>query len=184
MDSSRFDRVARTLSSVTPRRTTIGLLLGGALGIASLAGSETKKGKGKGKGKNKKKDICKKANAACANGKCTMGQACCSDLHCDDCTNVYCVGGGGGRPGVCGCEGGDILHNGRCGTRPVCLSAGERREFADIRCCSGIEHSEGPPSNPYSVCDPGVLSCLADSDCTGGKCRGFVCAGLEVDCPQ
>jgi hypothetical protein len=181
MDSSQFDRVTRSLSAATPRRTTLGLLVGGALGLAGLAGSEAKKGKGK---KKKKKDICKKTAAACGRGKCTMGQACCSDLECDDCTSLYCVGGGGGRPGVCGCEGGDILHNGRCGTRPDCLSAGERREFTDIRCCSGSEHVESPDNNPYNVCDPGVLSCLADSDCTGGKCRGFLCAGLEVDCPQ
>lgn len=180
MDSVQFDQVARTLSGVTPRRTTIALLLGGALGLAGLAESEARKGKGK-KKKKKKPDICKKTSAACGRGRCGMGQACCSDLECDDCANLFCAGGGGGRPGTCGCESPDILMNGRCGTLPECLSAGEIRQSQfDIRCCSGSEHIEGN----FAICDPGVLSCLADSDCTGGKCRGFVCAGLEVDCPQ
>jgi len=180
MDADQFDQVARFLNGTTPRRTTLGLLVGGALGLAGLADSEAKKGKGK---KKKKKDICKKTAATCGRGKCKMGQACCSDLECDDCTNVYCVGGGGGRPGVCGCEGTDILHNGRCGTKPECLSAGERRGFNDIRCCSGSEITD-INSGDLGRCLPGVLSCLADADCTGGKCRGFFCAGLEVDCPQ
>lgn len=181
MDSSHFDRVVRSLSAATPRRATLGFILGGALGLAGFAGSEAKKGKSK--KKNKTKEFCKKATKACGRGKCKIGQSCCSDLHCDDCTNSFCVGGGGGRPGVCGCEGTDIMMNGRCGTLPVCLSAGERREFGDIRCCSGSEITDiNDPAN--GTCLPGVLSCLADSDCTGGKCRGFVCAGLEVDCPQ
>ena len=186
MDGSRFDALTRSLTDVsTQRRTAFGLLVGGSLSIAELAAGAARKkgGKGKGKkGKDKNKDKCKKASKACAGGKCGMGQTCCSDLECDSCTNLYCVGGGGGRPGVCGCEGTDILHNGRCGTMPICLSAGERRGFFDIRCCSGSQHTEGPEEAPYDVCDPGVLQCLAGTDCVGGSCRGFLCAGLEVDC--
>lgn len=190
MEADRFERAVRLLTTSPSRRHVLGglisLCLGGVLGRdlpgAQAKGKKSKGGKAK-KGKKKKNDVCTKAAAACAGGKCGLGQPCCSDLQCDSCKSLYCVGGGGGRPGVCGCDDTDVLHNGRCGTKPTCLSAGERREFYDIRCCSGSQHTEGPEEAPYDVCDPGVLSCLADSDCTGGKCRGFLCYGLEVDCP-
>lgn len=184
MDGNRFDDVTRSLRMTSPRRGALGWMLGGALGLAGLAEIEAKgKGKGKGKGKKKKKlDVCEKSAKACAGGKCTAGQACCSDLECDNCTNVYCVGGGGGRPGVCGCEGTDVMSNGRCGTKPQCIPAGQKREFTDIRCCSGNEITDiESPEN--GKCLPGVLSCLSNGDCTGGECRGYQCYGLELGCP-
>lgn len=178
MESERFDSVVRSLSSGAARRTFLGALVGGALGLAGLVESGAKKGKGKGK-KKKKGDKCTKVRSKCAGGKCFFGDACCSEFDCDSCSNLSCVKG---TPGVCECLPGEIFHNGRCGLFPTCLSAGEVRPFDGIRCCSGIQHTEGPNEAPFDVCDPGVLSCLADSDCTGQPCRGFSCEAPELAC--
>ncbi len=55
MDSKRFDvdDVARSLYVAAPRRGVLTMLLGGALGLGSLATSQAK-GKGKGKGKGQR----------------------------------------------------------------------------------------------------------------------------------
>jgi len=184
MDGDRFDGVTRSLQTASPRRGALGMLLGGALGLAVLGESEGKgngKGKGKKKKKKKKSDACEKAATSC-NGKCGMGQACCSSFDCDSCQNFYCSSVPG-QPGVCGCDGTDVLHNGRCGTKPQCIPAGQKREFTDIRCCSGMEIIDiNSPEN--GKCLPGVLSCLSNADCTGGACRGYQCYGLELGCPE
>lgn len=180
MESERFDSAVRAMSAGAARRTFLGALAGGALGLAGLAGSEAKKKGGK---KNKTKEQCKKLNKSCNGGKCGMGKACCSEFDCDSCTNLSCVGGSVGKKvGKCGCEDEEIFFNGRCGHLPTCLSAGEVRPFGGTRCCSGIEHSEGPDEAPFAVCDPGFLSCLADSDCVGQPCRGFTCEAPELFC--
>ncbi len=175
MDSSRFDTAVRSWSVGAQRRTVLGSLIGGAFGVAGLAESDAKK---KGKGK-KKKGKCDKSAKACAGGRCSYGDACCKEADCDSCTNLSCVNG---TPGVCGCLPDEIFFQGRCGQLPTCLSAGERREFYDIRCCSGSQHTEGPDGAQYDVCDPGYLSCLADSDCVGQPCRGFTCEAPEIFC--
>lgn len=187
MDGNRFDDVTRSLRTTSPRRGALGFLLGGALGLAGLAESEAKKGKGKGKGKGKKKKkkkstVCADAESLCG-GKCTFSQTCCSALDCDSCRNLYCNNSAVGTPGVCGCDTGDELYNGRCGTKPQCIPAGTKREETDIRCCSGSQILDiNSPEN--GKCLPGVLSCLSNSDCTGGVCRGYQCYGFELGCTQ
>jgi hypothetical protein len=174
------------------------LVTGGTATVLGLIDGDAKK-KGKGKGKGKKKDptkeYCKKAAAACANGKCGMGQPCCHETECDDCTNLWCVGGGGGRPGVCACfsdigsivpiDDTDIMHNGRCGAFPTCLSKGAKFQLGDgqPRCCSLTSHVEDGPDGPINVCDAGTQLCLADVDCVSGSCRGFRCPESQVGCP-
>ena len=187
MDHKQFDSLARSLHTGAPRRTALGLLLGGGLGLVGWAGGEGRgKGKGKGKGKkDKDKEFCKKKSAECR-GKCGMGAACCSSFDCDGCAFLFCNRRDGSKTGTCGClDETDEMFNGVCGTRPQCIPAGQQRNFFDIRCCSGIQHTVDPNApNPIDVCDPGYLSCLSDSDCVGGSCRGFECAAPTLECPH
>jgi hypothetical protein len=180
VDGTRFDAIARSLHLETPRRGALGLVLGGALGLTGIAETSAK-GKGKGK-KKKKKDVCGKTSKACK-GNCGVGQACCVHLDCSSCQELWCNGTNGGtKAGVCGCEGTDVLHNGRCGTKPNCIPAGQKREFYDDRiCCSGSEVTDiNDPA--YGTCLSGVLACLSDADCDGGSCRGYFCASPELGC--
>ncbi len=183
MDANRFDDVARALHIEAPRRGALSLVVGGALGLTGLAETAAKgKGKGKGKGKKKKKkDVCGKTSAGCGR-KCGLGQACCVHLDCDSCLGLWCNGTDGGtKAGVCGCDGTDEMHNGRCGTKPNCIPAGQKREFYQVACCSGSEVVDiNNPAN--GTCLPGTLQCLSDADCTGGSCRGYFCSAPELDC--
>src|SRR3954467_4116118 len=101
MDANRFAALSRTLSEATTRRrTAVGLLLGGALGLADVVnGAAKNKGKGKGKGKDKKKDkkdpqatACEAVDKACGQGGCAFGAACCFNYNCNTCPNAFCVG--------------------------------------------------------------------------------------------
>lgn len=177
MDDVRFDQVARSLRGVAPRRGALGLLMGGALGLTGLAGSDAKK-KGKGKKKKKKNDVCKKVDQACGdNGGCAFGANCCTDLNCDNCSNAFCLSSDKDTVGICDCLSTHQFLNGRCGEKPECLSAGiARTSQFDIRCCSGIQDME------TDICQPGVLSCLTNDDCDSGLCRGFVCAAATLEC--
>ncbi|MFN8663132.1 MAG: hypothetical protein U0075_14690 [Thermomicrobiales bacterium] len=186
MDGNRFDDVARTLQAGRPRRGVFGLLLGGALGLAGLAESQAKGGKGGGKGKGKKKKkkptTCMKAAATCGGSSCGMGDTCCASIDCDCRQGLYCnFTDPKSESGTCGCMPGEIMHNGRCGTKKDCIPAGGKRYFGDKLCCSGSEHSGGP-NTIYGICDAGDLACLTDADCTGGSCRGYMCYAPELDC--
>lgn len=188
MDGTQFDSATRALPAIAQRRGVLGLLFGGALGLAGLAGSEAKgkKGKGKGKGKGKKKDkkrvTCVKVAAICGGSSCGEGDVCCAQIDCDCRKNLYCNRvDAGDEMGSCGCMDGDVMHNGRCGSKPDCIPAGQKRGFFDVACCSGNEVTDiNDPAN--GTCLPGVLNCLSDADCTGGSCRGWFCAGPELDC--
>ena len=179
VDANRFDDVARSLQREAPRRGALGLLLGGALALTGIA-ETVAKGKGKGK-KKKKKDVCEKTSKACK-GNCGMGQACCHHLDCSSCQELWCNGTEGGKKaGVCGCDAPDVLHNGRCGTKPDCIPAGQKRGFYDKLCCSGSEVTDiNDPAN--GTCLPGDLLCLSNADCTGGSCRGYKCYAPELGC--
>lgn len=184
MDGNRFDDATRTLTATAPRRGAFSLLLGGALGLAGLAGSEARKGKGKGKGKKKKKkpSTCLKAAATCGGSSCGMGDTCCAQIDCDCRQGLYCnFKNPKSESGTCGCLAGEAIHNGRCGKKPTCIPAGQKREFYDVMCCSGSEVTdiEDPA---VGTCLPGDLLCLSDADCTGGSCRGYACYAPELDC--
>ena len=181
MDGTQFDTLLRRLATARSRRGTLSLLLGGALGLTGIVETAAK-GKGKGKGKKKKKkDVCEKTSAACK-GNCGLGQACCHHLDCSSCQELWCNGtDGGAKAGVCGCDGTDELQNGRCGTKPDCIPAGQKRGFFDKACCSGSEVTDiNDPA--VGTCLPGVLDCLSDGDCTGGSCRGYKCYAPELGC--
>jgi hypothetical protein len=189
MDAVHFDRMTRALGSGRSRRSLLAGLSVVALGLlpATLLPPTTaaRKGKGKGKGKSKKKkpkqeSACEEISKRCSGGRCYIGDACCNDLDCDSCTNSFCIG----TPGRCGCLGNHGFLNGVCGEPPPCLPAGSIRGFYDWRCCSGIQHTEGPEEAPYEVCDPGYLSCLSNADCVGGLCRGFVCEAQSLECSR
>lgn len=182
MDETRFDSVTRSLYGLTARRGALGLMLGGALGLAGLAETDAKK-KGKNKKKKKQKKECQKLTRACGIFGCQFGARCCSSFNCDQCSASSCVNQGKDGFGTCGCDPdeGEVFLNGRCGVKPECLPAGTVRSPNDIRCCSGSEITDiNSPAN--GTCLPGVLSCLSNADCTGGLCRGFVCAAATLEC--
>jgi hypothetical protein len=192
MDVKRFDNMARALRATQPRRGVAGLLLGGALGLTGLAESQAKggggkgggKGKGKGgKGKKKNKDkkwnTCTRAAGNCLGSICSVGDYCCSDIDCDCRENLFCrYANPKDEHGACGCLPGEVMHAGRCGFRTGCISAGESYDPATQVCCSGSSHKEGF----NDVCDPGVLACNTDGDCTNGSCRGWQCHAPELSC--
>lgn len=185
MDGEGFGNVARKIQVNRPRRGVVGLLLGGALGLAGLAGSEAKGkgGNGKGKGKKKKKakklDRCTRAANNCYGSICSVGDYCCSDVDCDCRENLFCkYADPKDEHGTCGCLPGESMHNGRCGFRSGCISAGESYDPATQVCCSGSSHKEGF----VDVCDPGVLVCNTDADCINGSCRGWQCYERELSC--
>lgn len=181
MDDVRFDQVARSLQHVAPRRVALGVLLGSALGLAGLAKIEAKKGKGKGKKGKKRKgktERCAKVSRACGAGGCDMTQSCCLDSDCNFCRHAICITNDDPQDvGVCGCAPGHDFLNGACGQKPECLPAGSVRSSQfDIRCCSGSQDMVS------DVCLPGVLSCLSNSDCSGGLCRGYSCEAQMLEC--
>jgi hypothetical protein len=187
VDGNQFDNMARALRVDAPRRAVFGALLGSALGVASLAESQAKGGKGKGKKKGKKKkrkkpSTCMKAAATCGKSRCGVGDTCCSSYECDCRQNLYCnYASPKAKSGTCGCDGDDVMHNGRCGSKPVCIPAGTKRAFADPMCCSGSQVTDiNDPA--VGTCLPGNLLCLSDADCTGGSCRGYKCYAPELDC--
>lgn len=187
MDGNQFDTATRSLTANAQRRGVLGLLLGGALGLAGLAGIEAKGkgGGGKGKGKKKKKkkpSTCMKAAATCGGSSCGMGDTCCAQIDCDCRQNLYCnFNNPKSESGTCGCDGDDVMHNGRCGSKPTCISTGTKRGLYDPMCCSGSQVTDNT-SPAFNTCLPGNLLCLSDADCTGGSCRGYKCYAPELDC--
>ena len=187
MDGKQFDNMARAFRVDRPRRGALGLLVGGALSLAGLTQSQAKGGKGGGKGKGgkkkkKKKDTCLKAAARCGKSRCGMGDTCCSQYDCDCRQGLYCnYKSANAESGTCGCDGDDVMHNGRCGAKPVCIPAGTKRGLGDPMCCSGSQVTDiNDPA--FNTCLPGNLLCLSNGDCTGGACRGYKCYGIELDC--
>ena len=181
--------MARGFQPDLPRRSVIGGLLGGALGLAGLARGQAKgkggkggggKGKGKGKRKDRKPTTCMKAAAVCHGSHCGMGDECCEMIDCD-CRQGLVCNYTTSESGTCGCVPDEVMHNGRCGTKKDCIPAGGKRYFGDRLCCSGSEHSGGP-NTIYGICDVGDLACLTDSDCNSGSCRGYMCYAPELDC--
>ncbi len=172
MDDVQFDRVARTLSGATPRRTTLALLLGGALGLAGLAGSDAKKGKGKGKKRKKPTTTPPPAGPTCNDGVrngsetdidcggptcqgCGNGRTCnkntdCSTSRCGDGQGAGTVCRSCSSDGVCGSDA-----NGGCNCNEstgVCISDVEPQLVARCNLCprgtACIDFFEGPGCMP------------------------------------
>jgi hypothetical protein len=192
MDSAHFDALTRQLTGSRSRRGALLGVVGGALGLVGLAESQAKGGgkggggKGKGKGHKKKKAkkrvTCLTITAICGGSSCGMDDVCCNQIDCDCRQDLYCNRvDAGDEMGSCGCLPGEEYVNGRCGTKPDCIPAGQKRGFFDIACCSGSEVTDiNDPAN--GTCLPGDLVCLSDGDCTGGSCRGYKCYAPELDC--
>ncbi len=165
MDARGFDVVTRALQAGTPRRTTLGLLLGAALGITGLADSNAKKGKGK-KGKNKNKKKCGNGKKLCGNA-CILQTDCCTDADCNACAREIC------QSGVCDCHPNLIRSNGVCGTFISCQPAGTIVSSYH-ECCS--EESIFDADSGQERCLPGKFMCTTLIDCVDkGPCRGFMC---------
>lgn len=195
MDTNRFDRAIRSLHDGAPRRQVLGMLLGGALGIAGLNGHEATAGK-KGKKismclngttvtvkKSKKgqllgqgatvgacppKPTCPSTQKLC-NDKCIDKASCCTDTDCDKCKQQTC------QNNACACKTGTVADaNGFCGAPPVCKPVGAQAGVA-AECCSGI----GQPQLGFVICvpGPGQGQCLNEADCVAA-CKGFMCPAL------
>ena len=109
MDSTRFDRIAATLTGQTGRRDTLRLLGASLLGVGGLAllgaddSEARKKRKNKKKKKNKNKDLCKgRCGGQCP--RCDVGATCTTR---DECSTAFCSGGVCSQPadaGQCGTD--------------------------------------------------------------------------------
>lgn len=158
---TRFDAIVRGLPTARSRRTTLGLLLGGVLGLAGLGhgAAKGKGGKGKGKGKGKAKKQCK-----------ASATHCCSDADCRGrCDGTVCL-----SSGVCDCFPGRIRHNGVCGNADTVSCQSTLTIVSDpSECCSDqVIFDDGGQMR----CAPGNFMCLTPFDCAdGGPCRGFMC---------
>lgn len=154
MDAKQFDRMATRLHGAQNRR---GVLAGlGALGMglvpAALRPVETA-------AKKKKPRKCKPACGACE--KCKKNGTCQTLADFKACTTSS------GADGAC--------FGGVCGV-PISCSGFSLPCVPNVpsTCCSGVCTSAGP----IGFCAIGAPGshCLANSDCSSGKCSGFVCS--------
>ena len=153
----RFDAMTRALSRERPRRATLGLFLGAALGLADLAQGKAKGKGGKGKGGKKKKKCKPSANHCCADTDCLSR-----------CDGSVCLSG------VCDCFPGRIRHNGVCGNASNVSCQSTLTIVTDpSECCSDeVIFDDGGQMR----CAPGHFLCLTPLDCDDfGPCRGFMC---------
>jgi hypothetical protein len=146
MDTSRFDRWTRSLTSSTARRRTIfTLLLGGVTVAAGGNGAAARK---KRKRKNKKKR-CQAGTKRCG-AACIPAETCCSAADCND--QLACIGGTCAIP--CGQPCDDLA--GVCATSvdgaEVCTGA----QLVDILCAAS-------PCTADS-------QCAADEFCSSAGC--------------
>lgn len=151
MDGGRFDDLARKLPAASLRRTALGLLFGGALGLAELTRSKAKK-----KGKKRKGKKGNKRKKSCPGG-------------CDRCARTICL------DGACQCSPGLIRHYGVCGRFPDCRESLFIVSDASECCSESVIVDDGGQLR----CAPGNFMCLSPFDCAdGGPCRGFMCTAL------
>jgi hypothetical protein len=198
VDTNRFDHVVRSLQAGAPRRQVLGVLLGGALGVAGLAESEAKRKRkisiclnGQTKSINKKKKAsflsqgatvgaCPKSPPAptcpttqkLCNGRCIDQAKCCTDADCDKCKQLTC------QNETCACKPGTIADvNGFCGIPPAngasCGSPGQIVANQGL-CCS----STSAPQVGGVLCLPGTTTCRSAADCGNNPCKGFMCPAV------
>lgn len=197
MDPSRFDTLAKSITTTASRRSVLAGLVAGLL-APLLAQDDLSAKKGKGKGKKKKKGT---AGPPPGGGGCVAncaGKAACAD---DDCGAPCetCGGGqtcgGGGTPGVCGgggtctpncynpngpsricgpdgCGGGCGFNEGNCYQNQVCTGDG-------IYCsCPGdtpTQCSDGCVDTMTDVRNCGICGrgCSPGLNCCNGACAGL-----------
>jgi hypothetical protein len=159
MDDSRFDRLTRRLAS---RRSTVGLLVGGLLAVAteSTPGLARRRASGKHRndraGRLRAGPTCGKAKAACS----TSGD-CCNPLTC---ANGVCV-----KPASGGntCASGELKCGKGCCSAPRNGAATCRKSRCGFSCDNG-----------YAKCGTDCVDTRSDAD-NCGAC-GNVCSSGEV----
>ena len=196
MDAAGFDRIARTLTSASSRRATLGLALAGLLGMAA-PNSEAKRKKGK-----KKKKKCRGCETCeqCVKGKCKPkpnGAAC--GGKCNECQGGVCaVKDDGSSCGPCG-----TCHFGACGPHPVGTACGAGKActanqdcatvcaqsdpgnvcVSDAGChCSGNSSVEGAYycESTRTAPIPDVSECESSEECGAGRfCQGCQSGGIK-----
>ena len=175
MDAADFDRLTRTLGSVTARRTVMLASMGGLLAVLPLAPHDTagKRKKRKHKKKNKKCTPPCPECQTCKNGNCveTDGAACGNSL----CT--VCQGGAcGNRPNNSSCNTTGKCENGTCKPAPDCDRKGA--VCADgTTCCSGDCLTGG-------TCATSALGedCITNADCNASPIGGVFFCNLDFKC--
>ncbi len=196
MDRHRFDHAVRALQGGAPRRQVLGVLLGGALGIAGLVESEAKKKKkvtlclngqtmtvkkskqasllsqGATKGACPSQPSCPTGQKLC-NARCIDNARCCTDADCDKCKQQTC------QSNTCACKPGTVADaTGFCGTPPPagtnCVPVGGPFVNSAGQCCSQNAILANPITQDFA-CIPGGSTCVSPPDCGGGACRGFLC---------
>lgn len=204
MESTRFDRLTRSWSSYVQRRTTVGALVGGLLGLSALTKPEVAVGK-----KSKKIAMClngqplmvKKSKKGKLIGQGATVGACQtsppppppprpSPPACPKRCNGACIPATSCcfnsecdfckqrtcQSGDCACKPGTVADaRGFCGT-PVGISCGVAYQIVNnpALCCSQ-NFRVHQTVPPLWQCLPGTTQCVIDQDCASGPCRGFMC---------
>lgn len=180
MEHFRFDRLVRAIGVQRSRRAAIALL-GGLVTAPNLADRDAEA-----KPRKKRKKKCKAPKQTCG-GKCVSIQT--DDANCGACGS-RCGGTQSCRNGQCAeigctpgqdnqaCNGEGRCRGDVCQPRPVCHGNGVTFRQGDGECCSGPAGScDLGPTYIECTCFPGATGrpCLANGDCTSGRCIGYQC---------
>jgi hypothetical protein len=177
MDAGRFDSLARSFSSTSSRRLTLGALLGGSLGFLGLADVPAKRKSGKCKPTCTECNSCKKGKCRRKNGRKRCKKGTCQPKAAGTACTLATGGGGTCCDGVCRDLQSDENACGACGTRcrpnRVC-QAGSC--FATGAC----------PATTTSICTT-LTACsapAAECACSRSAEGNVVCVTLhDVACP-
>jgi hypothetical protein len=201
MESTRFDRLTRRWSSHTPRRTVVGALIGGVLGLTALSEREASS-------KKKKVTLCfngqpitvkKNKKGSYLSQGATVGACRTSPppppppppgASCPKRCNGACIPATSCcfdsecdtckqqtcQSGSCACKPGTVADaRGFCGV-PIAISCVVAFQIVNnpAHCCSQRSVIQNPQLGLYT-CLPSTGQCAADVDCLSGPCRGFMC---------
>jgi hypothetical protein len=206
MDGIRFDTLSRALTAAGSRRLTLGMLLGGALGLLGLPGARAKRKSGRCQPKcdecySCKKGQCRNKNGKkrCAKGKCkpkSVGAPCrtfpggacqngtCVNLQADE-TNCGSLGTACGPTQVC--QAGTCFPKSTCPASPTAVCPIVFATFCGPAPCVCSHSTEG---NVVCVslpqCPPPIGSgtpCTTSATCPpGSACIDITacCGGAEA----
>lgn len=199
MECTRFDRLTRRWSAQTPRRTVVGGLVSGVLGLTVLQDTEAKKkkkvtlclnGQTISVKKSKKGSILSQGatQGACpsappappapscpatqklCNGRCIDRTSCCTNSDCDRCKQQTC------QNGTCACKPGTTADaQGICGVPLGDCTPTPAQTANASSCCSGNPRKILDFPVTLFACDAGTTTCRVDVDCLSGPCQGFMC---------
>lgn len=188
MDTDTFDRLARTLGSLSTRRAGLSLALGAALGLV-ITDEHDADGKGKSRKKRKKKQAkrkCPDSSTDCGGGVCVPEGDCCPG-------EKPCGGGCIRARDCCPYTERACLHGG-CVAKDACCPTGE--QACGTECCGPFEEccngscglldgntctADGwcSPINGWACCDGSVSDCT-DSPCCD-RAAGEACCVSSID---